>query len=124
MFRKMIKRWFSGSKHVYNGFLKALLNDDRAGMNTYMNQVALSMISYFDSGKKPSEVAEPERFYHGLVLGLSVELADRYIITSNRKSGFGRYDVMMEPKQKEAKNNRRSLRISRRLRRRLGRTPL
>ena len=52
----------------------------------------------FDSGTKPSEKSEPERFYHGFVLGLTVELADRYVITSNRESGFGRYDVMMEPK--------------------------
>ncbi len=36
--------------------------------------------------------------YHGFVLGLIVELADRYVITSNRESGFGRYDVMLEPK--------------------------
>ncbi len=39
----------------------------------------------------------PERFYHGFVLGLMVDLADRYIITSNRESGFGRYDIMLEP---------------------------
>ena len=48
--------------------------------------------------KMPSVETQPERFYHGFVLGLAVELADRYIITSNRESGFGRYDVMMEPK--------------------------
>ncbi len=41
---------------------------------------------------------QPERFYHGFVLGLAVELAESYIITSNRESGFGRYDVVMEPK--------------------------
>ena len=42
--------------------------------------------------------AQPERFYHGFVLGLIVDLAGRYHIRSNRQSGFGRYDVMMEPK--------------------------
>ena len=67
-------------------------------MNDYMNEVTQAMFSYFDTGKNPSK-KEPERFYHGFVLGLMVELADRYIITSNRESGFGRYDVMMEPKQ-------------------------
>lgn len=41
--------------------------------------------------------AEPEKFYHGFVLGLMVDLAERYTITSNRESGFGRYDVMLEP---------------------------
>lgn len=98
MFRKMIKKWFSGSGTVYNGFIKALLQDDVKSMNAYMNRVALATFSYFDSGKNPSVETQPERFYHGFVLGLSVELADRYSITSNRESGFGRYDVMLEPK--------------------------
>ena len=68
-------------------------------MNAYMNRVALATFSYFDSGKNPSVETQPERFYHGFVLGLTVELSDRYVITSNRESGFGRYDVMMEPKE-------------------------
>ena len=66
-------------------------------MNKYMNKVALSTFSYFDTGKRPSEEMEPERFYHGFVLGLLVELRGRYRVTSNRESGFGRYDVMLEP---------------------------
>ncbi len=98
MFRKMIKKWFSGTGTVYNGFIRALLQDDIKSMNAYMNRMALATFSYFDSGKKPSAETQPERFYHGFVLGLTVELADRYTITSNRESGFGRYDVMMEPK--------------------------
>ena len=101
MFRKMIKKWFSGSAVVYNGFIKALLSGDTEAMNLYMNKVALNTFSFFDSGVKPSKEAEPERFYHGFVLGLAVELADRYVITSNRESGLGRYDVMLEPRRKE-----------------------
>ncbi len=98
MFQKMIRKWFTRSGTVYNGFLRALLEDDVKSMNAYMNRVALATFSYFDSGRTPSMETQPERFYHGFVLGLSVELADRYLITSNRESGFGRYDVMMEPK--------------------------
>lgn len=98
MFQKMIRKWFSSTGTVYNGFIKALLQDDVRSMNAYMNRVALATISYFDSGRNPSMETQPERFYHGFVLGLAVELADRYIITSNRESGFGRYDVVMEPK--------------------------
>lgn len=98
MFRKLIKKWFSGTGTAYNGFIRAMLQDDVKSMNAYMNRVALATFSYFDSGTKPSAETQPERFYHGFVLGLAVELADRYIITSNRESGFGRYDVMMEPK--------------------------
>lgn len=100
MFCKMIRKWFNSSGTVYNDFIKALLKDDVKSMNAYMNRVTLVSFSYFDSGRKPSAETQPERFYHGFVLGLSVELADRYIITSNRESGFGRYDVMLEPKNK------------------------
>lgn len=99
MFRKMIRKWFAGSASVYNGFIRALLAGDVKAMNVYMNKVAMATFSFFDSGKKPSEAAEPERFYQGFVLGLMVELADRYVITSNRESGLERYDVMMEPRQ-------------------------
>ena len=69
-------------------------------MNAYMNRVALNVFSYFDTGNRPSGV-EPERFYHGFVLGLIVDLQSRYVITSNRESGFGRYDVVIEPRHPE-----------------------
>lgn len=96
MFRNMIHDWFTGAEADYNDFVRALLLDDVDAMNEYMNRVALKTFSYFDTGKQPSG-AEPERFYHGFVLGLIVELNDKYVITSNRESGFGRYDVMLEP---------------------------
>ena len=101
IFRKMIRNWFSKSFFVYNNFIKALLIDDVEAMNHYMNQVAMKTFSYFDTGKGALEEAEPERFYHGFVLGLMVELAGRYVITSNRESGFGRYDVMLEPQERK-----------------------
>ncbi len=96
MFLHLIQGWFGRSRRVNNAFLQALLEDDVKAMNIFMNKVALQTFSYFDTGKNPSE-EEPERFYHGFVLGMMVELRDRYIITSNRESGFGRYDVMLEP---------------------------
>ena len=101
MFRSMIKGWFRRSASAYNAFVKALLRADIKSMNAYMNRVALDTISYFDAGRKPSEAIEPEKFYHGFVLGLIVDLADRYTVTSNRESGFGRYDVMLEPSHEE-----------------------
>ncbi len=97
MFEQMTADWFSDFTPAYNNFIKALLLDDKKAMNRYMNQVAFTTFSYFDTGKHPSGETEPERFYHGFVLGLMVDLADRYTITSNRESGFGRYDVMLEP---------------------------
>ena len=98
MLKKLVRSWFAPSASNYNEFIKALLQDDIKAMNLYMNRIALSMFSFFDTGKKPSEATEPERFYHGFVLGLIVDLEERYRITSNRESGFGRYDIMLEPK--------------------------
>lgn len=96
MFRNMIHDWFMEAEEDYNDFIKALLQDDLEAMNSYMNRVALKTFSYFDTGKEPSG-EEPERFYHGFVLGLLVDLQGKYIISSNKESGFGRYDVMLEP---------------------------
>lgn len=98
MFRNMVAQWFSQAESDYNDFLKALLLGDVDAMNEYMNRVALVTFRSFDTGKHPSAKNEPERFYHGFVLGLMVNLQDRYYIMSNRESGFGRYDILLEPK--------------------------
>ena len=100
MFDDMIADWFADDAIPYQHFLKAFLLGDVEYMNEYMNQIAEIMFSSFDTGTKPSAAARPERFYHGFVLGLIVELAGEYRISSNRESGFGRYDVMLEPLKK------------------------
>jgi len=98
MFSNMFKGWFASVSANYNEFVRALLQGNVKAMNLYMNDVALATFSSFDAGMHPSERTQPERFYHGFVLGLLVELNDRYEIRSNRESGYGRYDVMMIPK--------------------------
>jgi len=133
MFAKMIRGWFKNTTEVYNEFIKAMLSDNVKKMNTFMNKVALNTFSTFDSGNKPSEETEPERlasccdrkeaangsslrlganlqreanasqFYHGFVLGMVVDLAEQYKVRSNRESGYGRYDVMIEPLDKNKK---------------------
>ena len=102
MFYSMVRGWFSTVKRDYNGFVKALLRGNLKEMNIYMNEVALETFSYFDTGKRISRT-KPERFYHGFVLGLLTELVEDYVLTSNRESGYGRYDVMLEPKDKSKK---------------------
>ena len=101
MFRRLIKQWFKKSGTSYNGFIKALLKDNVEEMNDYMNDVALNCFSFFDNGKNFSEKSIAERFYHGFVLGLMVELRGRFVITSNRESGYGRYDIMLTPLNNE-----------------------
>ena len=97
MFEDMILRWFSPAKHETNEFIRALISGDIESMNEYMNDVALNTFSSFDSGKHNSERKAPENFFHGFVLGLIVDQTENYIITSNRESGYGRYDIMLEP---------------------------
>ena len=98
MFEGMVKSWFKKTKGDYNDFIKAMLMKDVDAMNEYMNQMSLELFSSFDTGKRASKKAQPERFYHGFVLGLMVDLQREYMVTSNRESGFGRYDVVIEPK--------------------------
>ena len=100
MFEGLVSNWFAEGDR-YSNFIKALLLNDLKYMNQFMNDLTVSMFSSFDTGKKPSEKTEPERFYHGFVLGLLVDLRNRYAVTSNRESGFGRYDVLLEPLDKE-----------------------
>ncbi len=101
MFKDMVRSWFRKTNADYNAFIKAMLLQDVDAMNEYMSQMSLELFSSFDTGKRASTKAQPERFYHGFVLGLMVDLQRDYIVTSNRESGFGRYDVMLEPKNPE-----------------------
>ena len=54
------------------------------------------MFSYFDVGENTAE-----SFYHAFILGMLVGLKDSYYVKSNRESGYGRYDIMLEPKEKD-----------------------
>ena len=105
MFSNMFKGWFDSDSSNYGEFVQALLKGRLREMNIYMNDVALSTFSYFDVGTQPSERTQPERFFHGFVLGLLVELRDIYEIKSNRESGYGRYDVLLVPKSDDRKYN-------------------
>jgi len=98
MFEDMVRQWFESGNTKYNDFIEALLKNDLKYMNRFMNEIALNTFSSFDVGNKPSEYSEPERFYHGFVLGLLVDLSDKYLVKSNRESGFGRYDVCLIPR--------------------------
>lgn len=101
MFADMFAGWFQSSISSYNNFISALIQGNLKQMNIYMNEVALETFSSFDTGKRISPRTQPERFYHGFVLGLLVELREEYQLKSNRESGFGRYDVMLIPHDKE-----------------------
>lgn len=103
-FSKMIKKWFNKTDRNYNEFVNSLLNDDLETMEECLENLALSMMSFFDGGKNESEKLSPEKFYHGFVLGLIVDLKERYVIESNRESGLGRADIIMIPKDTKNDN--------------------
>ena len=96
-FNLLVRRWFENAGKNYNYFIKALVDGNTADMNDTLSEICESMISSFDGSGKDA----PENFYHGLVIGLLVELRDSYEIRSNRESGLGRYDVMLRPKEKD-----------------------
>ena len=94
MFNSLVVKWFDTSDDLYQDFCEALLKHNLREMNKYFNELTLEIVSYHDMAKKP------ENFYHGLVLGLMVDLRGKYKITSNRESGYGRYDLVLEARDK------------------------
>ena len=98
VFDKMVKSWFSLKEYKYHDFSDALLSGNIEFMNEYLNAVANETFSYFDTGSNVLAFKKSENFYHGFILGLIADLRELYYITSNRESGKGRYDVMMEPR--------------------------
>ena len=101
MFEIMIEEWFDNGSNMADDFIEAMLVGDLYAMNSYMNDIALDTFSSFDVAGKEESRIRPENFYHGFVLGLMVDKRDDYIIKSNKESGFGRYDVMMIPRDTE-----------------------
>jgi len=123
MFYYFINKCISNNENYYNQFIQALLRGDRSSMQDYLQDLAINCFSYWDVGSskfeppKPKEklgqnkeilkeqekqekIVLPEKFYHGLILGLVAELWNQYVITSNRESGIGRYDCILNPKDK------------------------
>ncbi|MCD7956605.1 MAG: ATP-binding protein [Lachnospiraceae bacterium] len=97
-FRKLVKKWFAESYDEYTEFIRMLLAGNLEGMQRYMEKVTLRTFSFFDVGSATSESEVAEQFYHGFTLGLIADLDRTHILTSNRESGFGRYDVSIEPR--------------------------
>ena len=96
-FDRMVQGWFAASGARYGQFERAILAGDARVATKCLSAVTRACMSSFDAGTHPSEETEPERFYHGLVLGLLSSLRGRYSVESNRESGFGRYDVALVP---------------------------
>ncbi len=94
--QRMVRMWFedeAGGTDQLQILLNALLQGDAPVVERYLARMVKADLSYFDTA-----APEPERFYHGFVVGLLAGLGPRYEVRSNRESGFGRCDVMVLPK--------------------------
>ncbi|HBJ2623316.1 UNVERIFIED_ORG: AAA family ATPase [Clostridium botulinum] len=94
-YENLIEKWFKESltSKKYAIMLNALVTGDVETFGGFFKNFVLNNISYFDvSGE------EPEKVYHAFVLGMIVSLSDKYEVKSNKESGYGRYDVMLIPK--------------------------
>jgi len=99
IFKNTVLSWFKQKKPVWEHYQKMLLSITDGNITLFkklFSSIAIDCLSSFDIGGD-----EPEKFYHALVLGMLVSLYDEYIIKSNRESGFGRYDVMLIPRDKK-----------------------
>ena len=97
LIRGIIREWFSNK--VLGNDLRSILQDlvslNLKEFEKKFRVLVEEMFSYMDVGKNTAE-----NFYHAFVLGILVGLKDTYYVNSNRESGFGRYDIMLEPKDK------------------------
>ena len=97
LFQQIIDEWFRNK--VIGNDLRSILKDlvtlNLKEFEKKFNILVKEMFSYMDVGEKTAE-----NFYHAFVLGMLVGLKDNYIVNSNRESGVGRYDIMLEPKDK------------------------
>lgn len=97
---KLVEDWFRPCRDSYNNFLKALLANEVKYMNMYFQQIAVETFDSFINFQRSAR-KEAEQFYYAFALALSINLLDRYVLTSNRESGYGRYDIMLEPINKD-----------------------
>ncbi|WP_280997150.1 AAA family ATPase [Marinitoga aeolica] len=95
-FKKTVVDIIKESKIHYESILMELIHENYEEFKIAFKKIVERTISYFDvSGE------EPERFYHGLILGMVVGLSKKYIVKSNREAGYGRADVILIPKEKK-----------------------
>ena len=97
LFQSIVKDWFKDKVigNDLNSILKDLVTLNLEEFEKKFKVLVMQMFSYMDVGENTAE-----NFYHAFVLGMLVALKDSYYVNSNRESGLGRYDIMLEPKDK------------------------
>ncbi len=86
-----------GSENL-NIMLKALLNKNYKSFEEELQNVCLKTLSYHDTANEQEKLEAPEQVYHAFLLGIFINLNNEYIIDSNKESGVGRFDIILEPR--------------------------
>ncbi|WP_438000181.1 AAA family ATPase [Sorangium sp. So ce185] len=92
LFRSWLRRGLPERRHA-EGLLRALLAGDAPSLEALLERLLVTVMSYQDPAGR-----EPEKLYHGFILGLLVQLEGDYDVRSNRESGLGRADVLVRPR--------------------------
>ena len=97
LFQSIVRSWFNDKVigNDLNSILKDLVELNLSEFEIKFRKLVEEMFSYMDVGENTAE-----NFYHAFVLGMLVGLKDSYYVNSNRESGMGRYDIMLEPQDK------------------------
>jgi len=95
LYHKIILSWFvnQSGRNKLQSLLNSLISGEIKTFAVLFKDYVMASLSYFDTGRQ-----EPEQFYHAFVLGILVGLRPEYEVKSNRESGYGRYDVMIIPR--------------------------
>jgi len=95
LYYDLIEKWFEDTitKENYELMINSLVTGDIKIFGKILKQFVLKSISYFDVGGY-----EGEKVYHAFVLGMLISINDTHEVLSNRESGYGRYDVMIIPR--------------------------
>lgn len=98
VYEDMFQRWLAKAapaSGMVDELVRALLDGEANTVEILLREMLLTVLSYQDGAGR-----DPEKLYHGFILGLLVHLTSRYAVRSNREAGYGRADVLMIPKSK------------------------
>jgi len=99
IYKDIIIKWFNETinESNLNEMLKALIGGEIDIFEEILNKFVCESLSYFNLPKQTKDV---ERVYQAFILGMLVNLQNKYEITSEKESGYGRYDIAIVPKDK------------------------
>ena len=113
VYKNILKNWFAMEQKtgvINTGLIESLLDGDMKDFEIYLQDILLLSGSYHDASAGKTSRSEAglekeryENFYHGLILGMMINISDKYYVESNREYGRGRPDIVIMPKDRNKK---------------------